>query len=911
MFPSVPGRQATDVSTLIAKKMKKETAKHTPRNAILATALLIASFSAHAQDEAKQDAKNGTITVKDYFGKERTIFDGDGDGWDDLWCILHPDLKHRNKSIDTDGDKVTDYEEMILWRDPFVEGPIPRELTPEEIAEAERDAAAALVIAQEAWESKKAEAAPLLRQLLPPGQSDPDAKIVEAEDGSAALRRDAAASKLLTAGKERALDDLARKHRVERVYEDEDGKKLKLSGESLGPVFIQSNDTLSAAGISADELWPVQNNPALPNYFPWGFSESNTGLNLTGAGQTLGMWEVDGGVRASHIEMGATRIFQKDSAAIDTSGHATNVAGTMAARGVGSLYGSFYESRGVAYQANVFAYETKSSFKAERETAAAGNVTDPPLRLANHSWGATCGWRREDIDPTAGTNLQWVWYGPTAASFQEDHKFGFYMPDLDDDSGSTQVDSFLHSQAPQHLMIYACGNDRGQGPGVSPITYYYKTGISTWTPVSAASFPRDWDDGDAGFYDTVAPPGTSKNVLTVGAVEDVSYTSGGTFLGFGPGSNPALASFSGVGPTDDGRIKPDLVAVGTTNFGLRQTLGLTPTINGQPTAVLTAPNAAADSNYSLQAIGTSFAAPAVTGGQGLVQQRRAQLYPTLPAAQAWRGSTHKAIAINSCDDIEVEGPDYGRGYGMYNARRAVLAVDADHAAGRGSLIKEFSLAVGASASWVVTSNGTEPLSITVPWSDPPGPALTTITGPDAQNPMLVNNIDLKVEYLSTDTTTQPPPAPITVYFPWTLNPDLPTKSAVTRALAAVRAIDNRNNVEKVSIASPSPGRYRLTVTHSGGLSGNPAPSTQVVSAALSGVTPELPRITNLAQSPTATESILTFTADPGAYFTIQSSTDLETWADAGSVLAEEATNSVLVTSTTGETRRFWRMRRGQ
>jgi hypothetical protein len=58
-------------------------------------------------------------------------------------------------------------------------------------------------------------------------------------------------------------------------------------------------------------------------------------------------------------------------------------------------------------------------------------------------------------------------------------------------------------------------------------------------------------------------------------------------------------------------------------------------------------------------------------------------------------------------------------------------------------------------------------------------------------------------------------------------------------------------------------------------------------------------------------SMLTFTADPGAYFTIQSSTDLVTWTDVGSVLAEQVTNAVLVTSTTGEIRRFWRMRRGQ
>ena len=379
-------------------------------------------------------------------------------------------------------------------------------------------------------------------------------------------------------------------------------------------------------------------------------------------------------------------------------------------------------------------------------------------------------------------------------------------------------------------------------------------------------------------------------------------------MGFGPGANAVPASFSGVGPTDDGRIKPDLVAVGTTNFTIRQALGLT----SGSTAYLLAPTASADTQYTGGAIGTSFSAPAVTGALGLVQQRRAQLYPSLPASQAWKGSTLKAIAINTCDDVGTEGPDYRMGYGILNAKKAVLAVNSDHAQGRGSLIKEFSLTVNQSVSWVVQSNGTEPLSVTVPWSDPPGPALTTITAPDPQNAMLVNNIDVKVEYLGTDTITYPPPAtPVSTYNPWTLNPDLTTKSATTRGLAATRAVDNRNNVEKVSVAAPAAGRYRVTVTHSGGLSGNPAPSTQIVSAALSGVTAEAARITSLAASPTANQYLINFNADPGAYFTVQTSTDLVTWTDVGSVLAEQMANSVIATASGSDPKRFWRMRRGQ
>ena len=840
----------------------------------------------------------------------------DKDGWDDLWVMMQQgyDKNYKfdptDRKKDTDGDGMSDYEEMLVHRNATYKEPVyTKEQRIEQVREDRRRAIKNFEAIEKRFQSELAAAQPNLRELIPDGGTTTKKDEIEEGERTAALARDAAVSRLLTPGKERELNDIARRYGVEKVIEDENGKKLILSGELLGPIYIQSNDTLSSAGISADEVWPIQNNASLPGYFPWSYTESHTGLSLSGAGQTLGLWEVDGGVRTTHVEMGTGRVFQKDGAALDTSSHATYVAGTMAAAGVGNVFGNFYESRGVAYQATVFAYATSANFQTDRENAAAGNGTDPPLRASNHSWGFLAGWRREDIDPTAGTNLQWVWYGPTAASFQEDFKFGFYFADQTVSNGCTQMDFFMRSQAPQHLMVYACGNDRSEGPGTSPGTYYYRNGTS-FTPVSAAAVPRDWDDGDDGFYDTLGAPGTAKNVLTIGACEDVFQVSGSNlFIGYGPTANVVPSSFSGVGPTDDGRIKPDLVAVGSPSQTIRQPLGL---MFGTPSApVILAPSAVGNGNYTPGIRGTSFAAPAVTGALGLVMQRRAQLYPTLPAAQAWQGSTLKAIAINTCDDVGAEGPDYRLGYGVMNARTAVLAVDADYAQGRGSLIKEFTLTPSQTVSWNVISDGSQPLSVTLPWSDVPGPALTTVSGADAQNAMLVNNIDLKVEYFGAATSSTLPSTPLATFLPWTLNPDLTIKSAATRALPAARGVDIRNNVEKVSIASPAAGRYRITVTHSGGLAGNPAPVTQVVSAALSGVTAELPKITQLIPSAAATQFILSFSADPGAYFTIQSSEDLITWTNAGSVLAENVTNSVVVTSTAGNTKRFWRMRRGQ
>ena len=109
----------------------------------------------------------------------------------------------------------------------------------------------------------------------------------------------------------------------------------------------------AGASISADELWPT--NSAVP------WPHASTGRNLTGTNVTLGLWENDGAVLTNHAEFGG-RAWQVDHSAtnpIPTDGHATAVAGTMAA-------GGFYQFslggqparllRGVAFEARINAY---------------------------------------------------------------------------------------------------------------------------------------------------------------------------------------------------------------------------------------------------------------------------------------------------------------------------------------------------------------------------------------------------------------------------------------------------------------------------------------------------------------------------------------------------------------------------
>ena len=168
--------------------------------------------------------------------------------------------------------------------------------------------------------------------------------------------------------------------------------------------------------------------------------------------------------------------------------------------------------------------------------------------------------------------------------------------------------------------------------------------------------------------------------------------------------------------------------------------------------------------------------------------------------------------------------------------------------------------------------------------------------------MLVNNIDLKVEDMTTHDVT----------LPFILNPDLALKRSIVRSGDPERGIDNINNVEKISRFQGGGEVLKVTVTHSGGLPNHPAPSPQLVSLVMNGIAPVPPVITGLAKSPVSGQYLLTFTADPGAYLTIQTSTDLINWTAHSSVFVEQDVNSALVTAgSPSETKRFWRLRRGQ
>lgn len=790
-----------------------------------------------------QNARLGvsSIVVKDYLGKDRTILDTDGDGWDDLWCHLNPELKHWSKSIDTDGDKLTDYEEMIMWRDPYTKGPIPRDSTPEEIEAARlgeiEGKRLALEEAKRLWPERAAELAKTVQPTFAAGKDAVEPE--EVANDNAALR-----AKLIAHKNKADAEKNQKKQELEAIFRKYDaldkqhGFKRENKGtivgeDASGPIIITPQDATSANTINADDLWPA-------GLYP--FQNTSLTRNLTGLGIKASVFEANetttpatAGILSIHSEFNGGRAVQIDGGA--ASNHGTAVANVMVGGGILDVFRNSTnlgkQLRGVAYQGQVEGYNLNNF------TVNSSSITLNNQSFSNHSYGVSGGW--STIANNAG---QVFWFWPNSAFF-EDPLFGTYSP-ASSTSGSlssAELDSFV-KLAEVHLPVYASGNPRGFGPGAAPSVYVTRLPDQS---LVFATVIRDWVNGDDG-YDTVLSPATAKNVLSVGSITD--------FDGLGY----TLSNFSGTGPTDDGRIKPDLVAVGQRNSGLGfgNSLFCANKVNttGYYNGII------ADTLGNIELAGTSFAAPSVSGGLMLAEQRRKQLLPTAGRLLA---STWRAASINSATDVEAVGPDYLKGWGIFNAEQLVSTIEKDVALGRGSLIKEFTINLASPKIFHVKLPANTTGELTLAWNDPAGNSAPLGSVLDGQTPMLVNNIDMVVQDVATSTN----------HLPWVLNPDLNGESAALRGTAATRGTDNRNNVEKITIdPAAQERRLKITISPNGALQGG----SQKISLILSGIALEAPIITSssFTQNPSNMDEYgITFSSDPGAFYTLESSMTLE------------------------------------
>ncbi|MFN8353754.1 MAG: S8 family serine peptidase [Spirosomataceae bacterium] len=527
--------------------------------------------------------------------------------------------------------------------------------------------------------------------------------------------------------------ELARKNNWLIGETRSDGTVVRLRGvnEVGEPVYdATDNNSLSALDSRTTSL----------------YSGGSLGVSLNGSSPQmagrLAIW--DGGkVLNTHVEFGS-RITQVDNAA-SVDNHATHTSGTMIAAGLNPL------ARGMAWGAALKAYEFTNDL-------AEMNAEAPNLLISNHSYGTFAGFV---FNTSRTTATKWEWYGNTTISTTEDYKLGFY------DTNASSWDKLAYN-APYYLLVKSAGNKRTEtGPAAGQ---YYFLGSSTR---DSSNVVRSRNDA----YDTLPTYSNAKNALIVAAVNPMATAPTGP-------ANIQMSSFSSWGPTDDGRIKPDISGVGV---NVLSTYGTGTTTYG----ILS---------------GTSMSSPHVAGSLFVLQE----YYSTLNDKQFMRSATLRGLVIHTADEAgDASGPDYRFGWGFLNIEKAAKVIqntDKNHQ------LVERVLAQSETFTQQVVASGRGPLVATICWTDPEADATpVTAANLNSRTPKLINDLDIRI---SDGTTTS---------LPWILDPNNPSA-------AATRGDNIRDNVEQVYIANPVPGKtYTITVSHKGTLSRAPQNYALIVS----------------------------------------------------------------------------------
>ncbi len=269
------------------------------------------------------------------------------------------------------------------------------------------------------------------------------------------------------------------------------------------------------------------------------------------------------------------------------------------------------------------------------------------------------------------------------------------------------------------------------------------TAVSRATDLNLNNFPTHLhchSSGNSGtscggFMNITGTGKSAKNNIVVGSLTSLE----------------ALSSFSSCGPVADGRIKPEIIAMGSNVYSTYTPLNTYATISG-----------------------TSMSTPGVAGSVTLLVQRYKQLNGNVVPPSSFI----KNIMCNAAADLGNPGPDYKFGFGRINDLGAVRIMEQNRYAIN-------TIATGNTIDVPITvPSGAARLRVMLNWNDPAATANA--------NPALVNDLDLSV--INGATTT----------LPWILDKNSP-------ASIATRAVDNYSNIEQVTLDNPPAGSYTLRV----------------------------------------------------------------------------------------------------
>ena len=280
----------------------------------------------------------------------------------------------------------------------------------------------------------------------------------------------------------------------------------------------------------------------------------------------------------------------------------------------------------------------------------------------------------------------------------------------DDDSGalySYGINSMLNSayNAGARIHTNSWGSQSGFG-GYSTQSEDADDRTSTWdqywsydgmTVLFAAGNERD---------DGISSPGTAKNVVTVGGHKN-RYS----------GAPDEMYYWSSRGPTDDGRIKPDVVAPGDY-------------VRSCKAQEASSAGGSWSNTWYMEYSGTSMATPAAAGSSALVREYLTEVI----GRQAPQGSLIKALLILGAKDMGARDiPNYDEGWGRIDLVQSLIPdgevgifVD-DRSRIKSGEVVEY--------TFDVNSPGNE-FKAVLSWSDYPGSSSSTV--------QLRNDLDLEV-----------------------------------------------------------------------------------------------------------------------------------------------------------------------
>lgn len=285
-------------------------------------------------------------------------------------------------------------------------------------------------------------------------------------------------------------------------------------------------------------------------------------------------------------------------------------------------------------------------------------------------------------------------------------------------------------------------------------------------------------------YDIITGSSAAKNVMTVGAVN----------------GDKSMSDYSNWGPTDDGRLKPEIVAKGT---------GINSSYFADPET-----NLPSDNSYSGNgegSSGTSYAAPAAAAAGLLLQQYHNSLFGSYMNA-----ATLKAVMLTTAEDLGQPGPDLKFGWGLLDIEKAANAIKGKSSAGnpsgqqaqdtdsKGTYIEEITFNIpnnGTSEREVsVRAEGNQPLIAAIAWTDDEGPEQLESEGTDPTTSRLVHEFDLLAVHVSTDTPIRP----------W--KPSIMANRTANATLQTSWFDGNNNNYKQIKIDNPVAGaEYKIFI----------------------------------------------------------------------------------------------------